>query len=711
MRFAAMSFADRPPAPRSFAAPVLLALLLAMASAAAQDVTDSSELEPIVAYRPAFFERYQPNTALEMVQQLPGFQLDDGDDRRGFGGSAGNVLVNDRYVSTKQDKPSQLLARIPASQVARIELIRSQVRDIDLQGRAVVANVIIADEGGVAASWEIALRKNFSMSPLAPTGAVSVQSRWRDIDFNVGVDARRGAYGDPGFENLYDGAGNLLIDGREEHEGSGYDANVYLNAGFTAGSTRWKVNSTIGQILRHEELVMTLTPQTPAGPPYQERFDTRRDERKIELGVDAERPLGEAWIGKGIVIYNRLQKLPYKAQTSFDTDGEQVLYRRADTDSVATEMIGRLEFDWSPSARHVWQFNIEAANNELDAELLQVVDSGDGIEIVPVPGANTVVEESRADLLISDTWTRDNLEIEIGLGAENSTISQSGDAQNERRFTFVKPRFVFTHYGSDSRQLRVRVAREVAQLDFEDFVSATDFEDDDLALGNPDLQPETTWIAEVGHEWRFTELAVLKMTAFHHWVSDVQDLLPLDLSFEVPGNIGDGRRWGVEVEATIPMDRIGLRAARLDVKGRLQDSTVTDPVTGEPRVLSAKGGHAGPITFQDDNRYALMLGFRQDFDAAQLAWGWNLETRGERPLFKVNELDLYDETHNFDVFVETTRWLGLKIRLTGLNLLDIVEHRDRTLYSGGRGISPVDYVVDQELTNGRRILLTVSGTF
>ena len=70
-----------------------------------------------------------------MVDQVPGFQLDDGTDQRGFGAAIGNVLINDRYPSAKQDTPTQILQRIPASQVQRIELIRGQVREIDLLGQ------------------------------------------------------------------------------------------------------------------------------------------------------------------------------------------------------------------------------------------------------------------------------------------------------------------------------------------------------------------------------------------------------------------------------------------------------------------------------------------------------------------------------------------------------------------------------------------------
>ena len=59
-----------------------------------------------------------------MVQQIPGFQLDDGGGLRGFGSAAGNILINDSRPSAKQDLLSAILARIPASYVERINLIR-----------------------------------------------------------------------------------------------------------------------------------------------------------------------------------------------------------------------------------------------------------------------------------------------------------------------------------------------------------------------------------------------------------------------------------------------------------------------------------------------------------------------------------------------------------------------------------------------------------
>lgn len=691
------------------AAVVLFAVSLLGAPALAQELNVESS-ESVVTYSVRFFDRYQPNTALDIVKQLPGFQLDDGDDRRGFGGSAGNVLINDRYPSVKKESPSRILARIPASQVARVELVRGQIRDIDLQGNAVVANLVLVNTGSAAMQWELGLRRNLEQSPLAPIGAISYSSRWRDVDFNLGVDARRAAYGDPGVESVFDVTGMQTEQRVDNHRGLGHNANVKFSASTLVGETQLQFNSSYGVVWRSEDLIASAVPLTPPGPTRTEVFDTRRDDTTFEIGVDAERQVSENLTGKAIVLFNQRDRVPFKVQRNLDNGGLQTLFRRVDTDATSKEAIVRFEFDWTPKDNHVYQFNLEAAENTLRSSLTQQVDIGAGLMFVPVPGANTRVEESRSDLLLSDIWTFGDYEMDYGLGAEASTISQSGDAIVKRSFFFVKPHISLTHSSSENRQLRLRVAREVSQLNFDDFVSATDFEDDDLALGNPNLKPETTWIAELSSEWQLGGLSVVKVSAFHHWISDVQDLLPISSSFEVPGNIGDGRRWGALLEATLPLDWSGLQGARLDLKARVQDSTVIDPVTGSRRVLSAQGGGDGEIEFRDENRWALHLDFRQDFDTAGWSWGWNTESRAERPLYKVNELDIYSEDTNVNVFVETNRWFGVKIRLSGLNLIDIVAARDRTVFSDERSLSPVSFRERRDLTNGKRILLTVSGT-
>ena len=113
----------------------------------------------------------------------------------------------------------------------------------------------------------------------------------------------------------------------------------------------------------------------------------------------------------------------------------------------------------------------------------------------------------------------------------------------------------------------------------------------------------------------------------------------------------------------------------------------------------------------DDNQYAFSVDYRQDFQAARFAWGWVMRTRAERPLYKVNELDVSDDGYEFNVFAETTRWLGLKTRIVAENIFDMVETRDRTVFTGERDLSPVSFRELRDRTVGFKVSFELSGSF
>ena len=86
------------------------------------------------SFEPAYFVRYAPNNALDMVQQVPGFSVQEGDNVRGFGGAAGNILVNGERPSTKTGLAA-LLTRIPVASVIRIELVTGVSATLDMRGQ------------------------------------------------------------------------------------------------------------------------------------------------------------------------------------------------------------------------------------------------------------------------------------------------------------------------------------------------------------------------------------------------------------------------------------------------------------------------------------------------------------------------------------------------------------------------------------------------
>src|SRR5688572_5175081 len=73
-------------------------------TAAAQEPARPAAAVQAQVYEPAFFARFAPKTAADMVNNIPGFAISgQDDDERGFGQAKQNVLINGRRVSGKSN--------------------------------------------------------------------------------------------------------------------------------------------------------------------------------------------------------------------------------------------------------------------------------------------------------------------------------------------------------------------------------------------------------------------------------------------------------------------------------------------------------------------------------------------------------------------------------------------------------------------------------
>ena len=702
-----------------------LALTLGAASTAGaqtpatpEQQTTDPEAQPVIlekdvfGYPAAFFDRFRPDSALDMLRQLPGFRLNFGGELRGYGADTGNVLIDGRRPSSKRVTVPSILDRIPASQVERIELIRGPVRDIELMGEPQVANVVLRTDTPAAVRWSVVGYRNADMPPLPWFTNISMSDRWRGIDFNGGLDIFRKAFSERNDEDILDGNGNLTEERFEHGYQKEFEANFDLTASKWVGETLLTWNSQIGIQDGGEKFV---SDRTPVGQGTRnELTEGISDELQFEAGITLERNLTDSLSGNLLLFATREAEDAATTQLSINAAGIQTSETIKDTYQIEKEMIARTEFEWSGWDSHTVRLNLEGSYNLVDNEELQTLDTGTGPVSVIVPGATTAISEDRGEFLLKDTWSMGQYELDYGMGAEASKLSQTGDPEVERKLFFLKPHAELSYTPSEERKLRVRLAREVAQLLFDDFFSASLLLDDDVSLGNPNLKPETTWESEVGYEQRFGSQSVVKLTLFHHWITDVQDLIPVSLNDESPGNIGEGKRWGVQLEGTLQLGWAGLDNARLNINSRWQDSSVVDPVTGEDRVLTATilaDSNNTRSIFDNDNAYVVVLDFRQDFEEERVAWGSDVTFEADLKQFKVNEYDLRKREPDLNLFVETTRWFGMKVRVEFNNILDMNKERIRTFYTGQRGLSPVLRRQLQDRTDGREVGLSLSGSF
>ncbi len=649
----------------------------------------------------AFFSIYAPVTALDMVNNLPGFNLDNGDTgSRGFGGAAGNILINGERVSAKSEAPSDLLSRVPAADVERIIVIRGQVGGTDLRGQSVIADVIRKD-GGATGAWSVRASTQQPGSRFLPSGSMSYSDTRGALSYTLGAGVQRSQFQSQATERVL-GPDGELREVRDEEYGQVEDGfDLSTNATYEGERVRYGFNAQYeweeqdgGEVSLRRSVAPAASPE-----PFVLRQGSDEQEEAFEIGVDAERAWGGHINSKLIALYRRDERLRTGDLVRGAAGAPGLRETVAITDRVESEKILRFEADYSGVRGHLLEASVEGAENRLesDFQLRRRIDGS--LRPVPVPGARTQVEEQRLDVAVADSFAVGALAVDLELAAEASEISQTGGFAEQRSFFFWKPSATLTYTLENDALLRGRLLRRVGQLDFSDFVSAADLGDDELSLGNPSLSPETTVTMDLTWESRFNSIGLLSLTAFYDWIDDVEDVLPLENQLEVPGNIGSGWRYGMRGELTTPLDLFGLANARLDLNGRWQDSGVDDPLTGQERILS------------NERAWRVEAEFRQDLPQARMGWGLNGSINDGFTRFGLDELDRYLGIGNLNGYVESRAIEALRIRLGVNAILRNNENRDRRVFEGPRNSSGLAFQELRDRQRSRTLYLEVRGVF
>src|SRR4051795_970628 len=194
---------------------LLLSLMLLAVPLLAQTPPAPAPVEGSRTYVPADFAQFAPQTALDMLNRVPGFTIKQEEDARGLGQATGNVVINGQRLSGKSNDVVTELSRIPARNVERIEIVDGATLKIPgLSGQ--VANVIVRS-GGISGQWSYRPEfRTYYTDPLFTRFDMSVSGTKGPVQYTVGLENRgnRSAAGGPPW--IYSPAGALTEQRREE---------------------------------------------------------------------------------------------------------------------------------------------------------------------------------------------------------------------------------------------------------------------------------------------------------------------------------------------------------------------------------------------------------------------------------------------------------------------------------------------------------------
>ena len=623
----------------------------------------------VLVFEPVFFADARPDTALDMIARLPGFAFESGDsDTRGLAGTAGNVLIDGARPSTKSDSLDQILRRISAAGVARVELIRGGAPGIDMQGRSVVANVILIRTVTVERVVEV----NAYVYPDGYLGPVlSARYSRREGDNQIegsisGFSDRTDGTGD-GFRRRYDAGGTLI-----------QDADLVLwdrirNLRATGAVQRrvggglLRVNGLLGWFGNENSQDLLIR----SGAGVDSFNDEEADNVNSELGVNWSRDLGPR-TGLELTGLQRYSTEEYTGVS--ESSGDSSTFT---ADATSGESIGRAILRFRPNDRWSFETGGEAAYNFLDSATAY---SENGVPI-PLPSSSVKVEELRGEVFGQATWRPDpTLTIEGGLRLEVSEISQSGDSDLTKSFVYPKPRIQATWTPWAGHQFRFRAEREVGQLDFGDFIASADIDIGQVEGGNPDLEPEKATVIEAIYERRFWGEGVFDATYQYAEVEDVVDVIPLTGGFDGVGNIGDGTASFFQLRLTLPTDRLGIPNGRFQTRGSWSSTAVLDPVTGEER------------RFQGNQAFGCGVSFNQDLMGGRWSWGFNHGCNVDKGRgYRVREVRAFYAEPEVSAFVQWKPERDLTIKVDLGNASDREQGYDREIYTGPRDTAPLAF--------------------
>jgi outer membrane receptor for ferrienterochelin and colicins len=683
-------------------APVASAQEQPAAAPPAPVATAAGSLEPRqengrLLYDAATFSRFAPQTAADMVRQIPGFTITELSDDRGLGEASQNVLINGARISGKSNDARSVLGRIGAASVIRLEIVDGATLDITGLSGQVLNVVTKPDTLSGNFKWNPQFRKR--MEPNLFSGEINLSGKLGKGDFTLGLankDAFRG--GGWGPETNTDRNGNLLY--IRDRFGRFNGDRPSVSASYTLKSSNGaalNINAS-GQVFKFRG-----SSEYDRFPPLSQRISeletNREDEWNYELSGDYEAPLGKGKLK--LIAFQRRENSPFKGEFRRDFLGAQPA--EADRYEQLTdegETVIRSEYRWK-SGKSDWQISLEGAKNYLDSELTLSTLNPAGV-FVPVvfDGGTARVTEKRAQLLASyGRPLGSGLNMQLSIGGEYSQLNQSGSNGLTRSFWRPKGSASLAWKASPALDVSFKLQRKVGQLNFGDFLASVDLQNSNDNAGNAELVPPQSWLGELEFNRSLGKSGSIKLKLTGELISDLVDQIPITATSEAPGNIASAKRASADLTATLLLDRFGLKGAKLDISGGIERSDVRDLVTKIGRPISNSG----------DYRYEIE--FRHDIPRSNWAYGATFENDRTTPFYRLNYIaDQYKSRPGLHAFIENKDVYGLKLRAQIINLLNGFEQNKEVFYVARRD-GPVSRFSDTEVRYGFIYRFQVSGTF
>jgi len=694
-----------------------------IADAAAQNPSNAEEsANSTVIYTADSFSQYNPITASDMLDRIPGVSLRGGGPGSGRGdrglGTGGNLLINGQRIAGKGNSARDQLDRITAAEVERIEIIRDTSGALNVRGASEVINVILlASQSRSSTTVELVNRLNHD-DTLETGGSVAWSKQVGNFQALVNLEAR------PNYENRDNR--EVRLGPNNEVVGTLFETNIRdqqentlsSNMSYSLGDHRMQLNALIREGDHPRPVRRDFVDFTDAGLVNRiEEEDVNREESNWEVGGDYEFSFDDGSRLSVLFVANNEIRNNVRERYSANP-AEEGLSKNLFIDSrqERQEFIIQGNYNFSITETQSLRVGIESADTQLDSSLL--IGSSSGSEpasasvgglspLLSVSNPGTKVQEIRYEGFAFHNWTlSDRSSLESSLVYETSEISQTGAVNKTRDFQFWRPSFDYRFNITENFRFRGTVKRSVSQLSFSSFAATTNEEDRDLnaLAGNPELEPQTSWDYEGQLEYRLPNdggviSSNISYSDIDNYIGRINATIDPNEPLSATGNVAPAKRWAMFNRASIRLNSLSLPNAILGVTLGLFDSEIIDPFLKTKQRIGGRG-FAG-INFRHD---ITSLGLSYGIDYSHSIWGGNYD-------IDIKTITRNDRERSLDLFVSKVWFEDWTFRLESDNTLGASRCRYRQRFDGTTINGAISLIQDSCSSRYRRLNLSIQTTF
>ena len=682
---------------------------------------DPGAADSTVVYESEFFDQYNPVTASDMLDRIPGVDAFGGN--RGGGGNrglgtGGNLLINGQRIAGKDNSARDQLDRITAAEVERIEIIRDTSGELNVRGAGEVINIILI---GVPSrsSTQVELVQRLNHDDTYEVGGnVGWSTQIGNFQALLNLETR------PNYENRESREVRVTPEGEllgtlfEENTRDQDEQTISTNMSYGFGAHRMQLNAQFregdfpGPVRRD---FVDLVDDVAVNSIQQEEIDN--EESNWELGGDYEYSFANGSRLAFLFVANDEIRNSVRERLLADPASEPLsknLY--IDSRRQAKELIVQTNYNFSITEGQSLRIGAEKAINELNSALFIASPFGSetaseeygGLSLMPSnSNTGTQVKEERYEGFVFHNWTiNDKSSLETSLVYENSEISQTGEVSKTRDFQFWRPSLDYRYNFADNFRFRGTIRRNVSQLSFSAFAATANNDDRDINgfAGNPELEPETSWAYNGEIEYRLPNDAGVLATGLFY--SDIGNKIGKIIATVDPnqpqsatGNVGPATQMGWFARASVRLNQFNLPNAIFSGRLGLFDSEILNPFINE-KVRTGGRGFGN-------------VGFRQDITSMNLSYGIDYNHSFWGGYY---DIDIFTRTRNdrrrtLDIFVQKILFNDWVFRLESDNTLGASRCRYRERYKGTTMEGNIELIQNSCSSRYHRLILSIQTTF